>query len=342
MSYEISLIIFSAINIFLIIFFKNFKILLDNPEHGGHKSKLNQGIPLTGGTYFLLSIFLIIFNDQSSIVPNIYFIFFLLIFILGAFSDSIKNMTPTLRLIIQITIILSCIYLMDIKINKTSLTILDLFLSNFFFNLFFTTFCLLVLLNGSNFCDGVNANVVGYYLIVFFGLAYLTNDQTNLNNLILIILCLSIFYVSNLLNYSFLGDNGVYFISFFSGVYLINFINFESSLNPLIAINLLWYPAYENLFSIVRRMIKKIKVDHADTLHLHTLFKKYLSFKYKKINNLNSISGFIFNLYNLISISLSLYFIDSSYILLLIIIINLITYNFVYLVLKNLLKNKPL
>ena len=45
----------------------------------------------------------------------------------------------------------------------------------------------------------------------------------------------------------FLGDNGVYVISILLSFIVINIINYNN-LNPIIAINLLWYPAFENLF----------------------------------------------------------------------------------------------
>ena len=209
MSEEIFLIIFCLINILLIVFFKFSKFLLDNPEHGQHKNISHQGIPLIGGAYFLTCSFIIFVYEDSLIVSKIYFIFFLLIFILGVFSDSYKNMSPKIRLMIQVLIISNAVYFLDIKIDKTSLSFLDLLISNYFFNLFFTIFCLLVLLNGSNFCDGVNLNVVGYFLIIFLCLTFLDKDYSESNNLKLIILCLSVFYITNYFNYSFLGDNGV-------------------------------------------------------------------------------------------------------------------------------------
>ena len=44
---------------------------------------------------------------------------------------------------------------------------------------------------------------------------------------------------------------------------------------------LLWYPAFENLFSLIRRSFKK-NVSEADKLHLHQLIFRYLN---KKIFN---------------------------------------------------------
>ncbi len=334
-SSEIFLLIFLVSNISLIFFCKFSKILLDNPSHGIHKNKFNKGIPLTGGAYFFICIILIFLKENNLIITKSYFIFFFLILILGFLSDSYKNMSPRVRLIIQITIIISFVYFLKIKIDKTSLSYLDFLIKNNFINLAFTTFCLLVLLNGSNFCDGINLNVTGYYLIVFICLIFLDINNSEFNVLSLIIFALIIFYISNLFNFCFLGDNGVYLISLFSGIYVINFINSEQTLNPLIAINLLWYPAYENLFTIIRRKIKKNKVDHADTKHLHILFKNFLSKKIDNFKYINSLSGFILNLFILIGLSMSVIYRNNSYALLSIVIINLIIYNFVYFKLRK-------
>ena len=56
----------------------------------------------------------------------------------------------------------------------------------------------------------------------------------------------------------FLGDNGVYITSIIISIYVISFINLNPIASPILALNLLWYP-FENLFTIVRRLISKIK-----------------------------------------------------------------------------------
>ena len=335
MSKEYFLIIFFIVNILLIIFFKFTKLLLDNPTHGKHKNEFYRGIPLTGGCYFLICSVLIFFSEENSIIYMPYFIFFSLVFILGIFSDTYKNMSPMLRLIIHVAIVVGAVCILKINVDKTSLNLLDFLISNRYINIFFTSFCLLVLLNGSNFCDGINLNVIGYYLIVFIALNFLDINNSDADILILIISCLLIFYITNFLNFSFLGDNGVYVLSLFSGIYVINFINSEQYLNPLIALNLLWYPAYENLFSIISRKIKRNKIDHADTKHLDFLVKNYLSKKINILTDLNSLTGLIFNLFNFISIGAAVLYRNNSYILLLILIINLIIYNFIYFKLKD-------
>ena len=66
------------------------------------------------------------------------------------------------------------IYLLDLKIDIGQvLFFLDYFINNFYFNIFFSSICIVILINGSNFCDGVNCNVVGYYLIVILAIFFM-------------------------------------------------------------------------------------------------------------------------------------------------------------------------
>ena len=98
----------------------------------------------------------------------------------------------------------------------------------------------------------------------------------------------------------FLGDGGSYLISFVAGVILIKFSNDNYLISPYYIMALLWYPAYENLFSIVRKKILKKSPSTPDNKHLHQLIFLYLheSFNINK-NFSNLISGITICLYNL-------------------------------------------
>ena len=69
----------------------------------------------------------------------------------------------------------------------------------------------------------------------------------------------------------FLGDGGSYLISFVAGTILIKFFNDNYLVSPYYIMALLWYPAYENLFSIVRKKIQKKTPSTPDSRHLHQL-----------------------------------------------------------------------
>jgi UDP-N-acetylmuramyl pentapeptide phosphotransferase/UDP-N-acetylglucosamine-1-phosphate transferase len=327
--------------VFLIILFisliliqSKYSILLDDPKGEQHKINYNKNVPLSGGIYlflsFLLSTFLTKYHNENFLI--LLFIFFFLL--LGIYSDIKKKFSPRIRLLFQATLIILMIFFLDLKINKTNIFYLDIYINNNFFNLIFTSFCILVLLNGSNFCDGINCNVIGYYLIICLAILYSGLPTPNFLTIEIIIFIYIIFYIFNLFKKCFLGDNGVYVISIFMSIYIIKFTNLNTNLSSLIALNLLWYPAFENLFSIIRRIVTKKKIEVADRSHLHTLiFKKIL--KNSNINLSNSLSGIFINIFMSIGIFASIIFQNSSKILMLILFINIIIYITGYLFLKQ-------
>ena len=71
---------------------------------------------------------------------------------------------------------------------------------------------------------------------------------------------MSVFVLFNFLEKNFLGDGGVYGLSFFIGFIIIQLSFFDEKISPYFLANLLWYPAFENLFSIIRRSLDKKKL----------------------------------------------------------------------------------
>ena len=65
---------------------------------------------------------------------------------------------------------------------------------------------------------------------------------------------LSILLIFNLFNFFYLGDNGIYLLSVFTGYILINLINQNYNLSPYFIACLLWYPSFELLFSMIRKI----------------------------------------------------------------------------------------
>ena len=299
-----------------------------------HKLKNSKKVPLSGGIFILLSLMSIKFFYSIEISSDIFILLFLF-FVLGFFSDTKPNFIPIIRLILQFILILFFIYLLKLEIYKSNIFFIDKFLNNYYFNLIFTAICIIVLLNGSNFIDGVNTNLLGYFIIVLFFISKF-NYILDIN---LVIIILFSFYIFNFFGKCFLGDNGVYVLTILISFLTIDVINLNN-LNAIFAINLLWYPAFENLFSIIRRYVSNDKVDKADKRHLHSILYLILS-KNKYLNNLsNSLSGIIITLYNFISIGLSYKFINNNQILVSILIVNITIYLLLYFKLLNNLSNR--
>ena len=321
----------SAISIALIFIQSKYLFLLDAPREQTHKSKYNKNTPLIGGIYMFITMTTFMpyieYSKNSFLITA--FLFSLLT--LGIFSDLKTKFSPKLRLIFQCFLVIIFIFLLELKIDKTGIFFLEYFIDNTIFNLFFTSVCIIILINGSNFCDGVNCNVVGYYLIVALAIFFIELPKpTSFPDIKIIIIIFSVFYLVNLFQKSFLGDNGVYVITAFMAVYVIHFINLNNNVSPLLALNLLWYPAFENLFSIIRRLNANRTVDVADGLHFHTLLLKKIFHLNKKFFLSNSLTGVLINLFMFVGIFLSINFYSDAKILTFILMLNILIYVLVY------------
>ena len=106
-----------------------------------------------------------------------------------------------------------------------------------------------------------------------------------------------------------MGDNGAYLISFIIGTLSINFVNEHESVSPYFIVCLLWYPAFENLFSIIRKRIQNFSPSKPDNKHLHQLLFIFLK---KKINLnaklTNTLTGIVINFYNIFGFLIAINF----------------------------------
>jgi len=321
---------------FINIFIKKSLIFDDKIEFSNHKSFVsNKKKPTTGGIYLLF--FLLIFYRDFNYLG---YICIILIFLIGFISDRIRNFSPVLRLIIQIFLTLLFILNSETYILDVGNNFINSILSNYpYISLIFTIFCFIVLINGTNFIDGVNLNTIGYYLIIYLIIYYLSLNNNLFLDLVFlknIILFLTFLYFLNLFNKIQLGDTGTYILGFFSAFYVINLINLNNIISPFFAVILLWYPCFENLFSILRKKYQKKKISSPDNLHLH--HNIFLFLKIRNIKNSNNITGLILNISNLILLLIAINYFSSSKYLILLILINL----FLYIVFYNFLIKKNL
>lgn len=314
--------------------FLKYELLLDDPNYSSHKKFINKSnhIILSGGTVFFL---LFLFFSDISINFKI---FIFLIFTIGIISDlKILNL-PSIRLLFQFLVTTIFVYLMDMGIYFTDLKYLDLILDYKFFGILFSVLCFLVLINGSNFLDGLNTLVIGYYILVLLSLVFLTNffninyDLVFVLNSITILLVLLVF---NFFNKSFIGDAGAYSISCLVGFVCIDFYKNTQEFSALFIVVILWYPAFETLFSIIRKITSKYSPAFADNKHLHHYLFIFIYSKFKKNYFSNIFAANLINIYNLLIFCLAISSYKNSYLLFLILLANIMTYICLYNVLKN-------
>jgi len=157
---------------------------------------------------------------------------------------------------------------------------------------------------------------------------FLILDQVLIEYFILILL---VFFIFNSLNKSFLGDSGAYLTSAFLGFNLLLFFSNNNLISPYFIVVLLWYPAFENFFSILKRLFFKRKSYLSDNTHLHHNLFIFLSNKINlKKNKLSTITGMLINFYNLLIFLIASQNIYSTKYQVNIILFNMIFYLFIY------------
>ena len=259
-----------------------------------HQNYLNNSkVPLVGGIIVIYT-FIIHYNENLIVT-----LFIFLIFFLGLLSDIKFIKSPNVRMFIQLAIIFSFVYLIKLDLRETGVIFIDQILKYQILKILFLTFCILIIVNGNNFIDGLNGLSIGYFIIINLILLISLDHQLINSNFLMIFLFLKLILLAlNFNNQVFLGDNGSYLLGFFFGFYLIEIYNQNIFISPFFIILLLWYPSFELLFSIIR----KFKIDssplHPDNNHLHHLIYFYF---YKKTNKQllsNNLSSLIINSFN--------------------------------------------
>ena len=305
------------------------KILISETGDIHQKFASKSSVPLTGGFFIFLGY--LNFLDEK-IFSFILFAF--IVFILGIFSDLKIIKSAQKKFFLQILLILSYVIFNDVQINDTRIIFLDYILQNYYINYLFVAFCILIIINGSNFIDGMNTLCIGYYLLISSIIFYLQLNEIiairDISIFYIFILLLTIFLL-NLVNQLYLGDSGSYLLGFSFAIFLISIYNWNQHISPFFIVLLLWYPSYENLFSIFRKNVLKRSPMYPDAKHMHQLVFFYIKKKYDlDIFLANILTGQIINFYNLTVFLISLNFINNSKIQILLILFSIMVYTATY------------
>lgn len=323
------------INFLLLFFCQKMNFFLDNKNEKHKKFTSNQENYSIGG--ILIYINILYYHFFYSNLEIMTLLFLSTIFLLGLFSDLKIINDPKIRFLLQGLILYIFVSIIELKIPNTRIPFLDLLLDNLYFNHFFTVFCLMILINGSNFVDGLNTLLIIYnihillILILFFDQALL--DIEFIKYFCVILLTLLFFNFNGKI---ILGDAGSYLLSLFTGFLLIKFAFENPTISPFFIILLLWYPCYELLFSMIRRMNSKKTMYKPDVYHFHQVLYKFFEKKLNNKRNLNHlIVSAIINIYNLITVMIGINYIYQSSKLMFILLTNIAFYTVVYFVLRR-------
>ena len=332
-------IIFGFVYLFLLNnLLKKYNFCLDDVS-GNEKHKLllnfKTKTPLSGSLYFFPIIFYLFYEY--------YFlgsVFCLILFGLGLFSDLKIANSPKLRLIFQFIILVVFLLLSKEITIDTRIEIINKLMKYEILKVLIVSFFLLVIINGFNFIDGVNnLTSLNFVIILFFLFLLIKNNQFFYpkDQILILLILILIFAVFNFFGKNFLGDGAVYGLSFFIGFLLINISIIDNKISPYYIANLLWYPAFENLFTIIRRTFFKKKNYLPDNLHLHHMLYKFLIKKMviKKKYLLSSLSGIFINTYLFIINTVGYFFYSETDVQIALIFTSVIFYIFSYNFLKN-------
>jgi UDP-N-acetylmuramyl pentapeptide phosphotransferase/UDP-N-acetylglucosamine-1-phosphate transferase len=317
---------------FIILMFNKYclskNILISESGDIHQKFATVSKVPLTGGIILYLGLIFITKDD-------VYLSFVLtMLFTLGILADLKIIRSAKIRLILQILIIFFIVFSLDLRINDIRIDIFNHFLTINYINYIFVVFCILVTINGSNFLDGLNTLNIGYFLSVFtiiFYLEYTGKIQIGNFSLKYFLIILLTLFILNLLNFLYLGDSGSYIQGFISSVLLIKIYSLNSFMSPYFIVLLLWYPCFENLFSIIRKKKLNLSSMQPDTNHLHQLIFYFFEKKFQ-FNKLiiNIISANLINIYNLVIFYVSFTYLDYTKLMIIFILLNTCLYTLVY------------
>ena len=240
--FEIILIIFFPLFIYFLNSFFIKKKLFPNFSGSNHQSFFNnKEVPLSGGIFLCIIILYIFKNEPFILIFSVF-----LIFLIGFFSDINYLSSVNWRFFLQSIILFSFIFITEANIDSIRINFLDYYLNNFWISCLFTTFCLIIVLNGTNFIDGLNGLIISYSLIIIFVLFRLNLINLFFSDidLLLIVVSLLSLLALNFQNKLFMGDSGSYLLGFLIGYFLIIVYLMNSSISPFFIALLLFYPSF--------------------------------------------------------------------------------------------------
>lgn len=283
------LIFFSIIATALLIKFrlpiaKKLKII----DYPTEKRKIHKlPTPLIGGLIIIINLLLInaylfLKNELSSLDITI-FIFCFFSFTIGLIDDKKKISSLNKLMIIGLVYVIIGVIDKNLFLKYLYSETLDKFFYLGVFNIFFSTLCVLLLINAFNLVDGLNGLAISIAILWLF---FIFNYFENVNYAyFILILSLLIMLPFNLQGKFFLGDSGSILIGSLIGIFFTTSYNLELDLDTnkisLEKIFILFMiPGLDMFRLFLERIFNKKNPFLPDDKHLHHYLIK--SFNLKK------------------------------------------------------------
>ena len=283
--------------LFIFIILLNFSVILynkkitkmlnlyDTPD--GIRKLHKQKIPLIGGFIILINIIIIFIIDNTLLkldlfyefLNGIYLLIFVFIFFIFGFLDDKFDIKASYKLLISsILFLLFLIPNNNFLINELKFSFLEnkLIFESIEAKYFVTIFCFLVFQNALNMFDGINLQCSLYSITFLIFLYYFDK------NIIYLIFCLPLFFFSvlNFKNICFLGNNGVYLLSFVLSFFILNIQQKNDLFYADYIFILMALPGIDMLRLFILRLKDKKNPFQADKNHIHHVLTKKYSYNY--------------------------------------------------------------
>ena len=239
----------------------------------------HQGaIPRIGGLVLITLFF--IYGINTRIISFNFILISSLFLIPALFEDFGINIKPLLRFFL---IFISCLLLiLNLEtLPQFNLMFMNIILNNSYFQIIFFTLALASVINGQNIIDGTNGHSASTAIIIFICIGYLgyeiNNPQIIQIAIIVIVLLISFLLFNYPFGKIFLGDAGSYFIGLLGGYLIIEIYATNPQLPTWSAVIVIFYPAFEVIFSFFRKILTRKSPLLPDKKHLHLKIFFFLS-----------------------------------------------------------------
>jgi UDP-N-acetylmuramyl pentapeptide phosphotransferase/UDP-N-acetylglucosamine-1-phosphate transferase len=271
--------------LFIVKLSRNMKKMLDHDLAGVQKIHARP-VPRIGG----LAIYAATFTGTAVTfwrTPEVGAWVFLLVlcaslaFGCGIVEDFTKQVSAMRRLLLTMISVVIGYYVMDAKIVRIDIPLVDAWLKYAWIALPLTVLAVAGIANAINIIDGFNglASVVSIFMLLSMAyVAFLVGDFHVMAACLILIGAIAGFFVWNYPNgLIFLGDGGAYFIGFMLGELAVLLVVRNKDVSAWYAVLLMIYPVFETIFSIYRRkFIRGVSPGLPDGIHLHMLVFKRL------------------------------------------------------------------
>lgn len=258
----------------VIKFSHRYNLFIDSHTDDKPQNFHKDSTPRAGGLGIILSMLFLLVTPLGWKM----FISFLLAFLSGILEDFHHSIKPKVRLFLQLIAASFAVVLGDVVVTYLGF---DCTMS-YDIGMLFSIFAIVGMMNAINIIDGFNGLASGILMLMLFSfgvVAYQVGDSTTLHIIAIATASILGFLLFNFPRGAiFLGDGGAYLLGFVVATIGISLAGHYDKVSPWFVLNVLIYPVWEVLFSIVRKLKAGKSPMEPDSLHLHMLIYRHITY----------------------------------------------------------------